>query len=277
MKAVAMRDRLMRPMAMVLLLAATLALSGCKTDLYTNLTEYEANQMLAVMMAANIPAEKKAVDDTFSVRVEEADMLRAIALLNDKGLPRNTRDSIGKVFQKSGIISSPFEERVRYVYALGEELAQTIAQIDGVVSSRVHIVLPEEPQLGKPAKPSSASVFIKHEPNVDLEYLLPQIRRLVSSAIEGLDYASVTVVLTEATRMETTPVAAEPALVEVFPGLTVLNTDAGRFRTLLYATGSIFLVLLAGTAFAVAQLVLRLRKRSAAPSTASAETLMEPS
>lgn len=264
--------------ATALALGALLLLAGCKTDLYTNLSEYEANQMLAVMMANGISADKQAIGEGFTVLVEKDDMLRAIALLNDKGFPRNTRTSIGQVFQKSGIISSPFEERVRYIYALGEEVAQTLSQIDGVVSARVHIVLPEEPQLGQPVRPSSAAVFIKHEPNVDLEFFVPQIRRLVSSAIEGLDYAAVTVVLTEAAPTETQPLQVDERMVEILPGLSIRQADAGRFWTIAYGVLGVV-----GLAFAgcVAGLVYYLRKRPRrARAAAAAEpgtALMEPS
>jgi type III secretory pathway lipoprotein EscJ len=112
------------------------------------------------------------------------------------------------MFEKTGIMSSPFEERVRYINALGEEVAQTLSQIDGVISARVHIVLPDAPSLGQPVKPSSAAVFIKHQPGVDLDFFQPQIRRLVSSAIEGLEYSAVTVVLVDAAPTKVSTMAA---------------------------------------------------------------------
>jgi type III secretion protein J len=146
-------------------LALALLLVGCRAELYSNLTEVEANQMLAILMANGISTEKAVKGKGgFAISVDERDMLKALAILNDRGYPRSTRDSIGKIFQKSGIMSSPFEERVRYIYALGEDVAHTLSQVDGVVTARVHIVLPDVPQLGQPIKPSSAAVFIKHQP-----------------------------------------------------------------------------------------------------------------
>lgn len=258
---------------------ALLALTACKSDVYSNLSEFEVNQMLAVMMAHGIAAEKRGVGESFTLRVAESDMLRAIALLNDRGFPRNSRDSIGTVFQKSGIISSPFEERVRYIYALGEDVAQTISQIDGVMSARVHIVLPEEPQLGQPVRPSSAAVFIRHEPNVDLEFFVPQIRRLVSSAIQGLDNAAVTVVLTEATPTELTPLlAAEVQTVEVLPGLNIRQEDVGTFWTVAAAGSAALVLLVTGVGFLMSY--IRRRRSGQGRKTQSGEgavALMEPS
>jgi type III secretion protein J len=229
----------------ILAVVGALALAGCQQDLYSNLTEVEANQMLAALIANNVPADKTSKGkEGFTIAVDGSQMLRAIAVLNDAGYPRNTRDSIGKVFQKSGIMSSPFEERVRYIYALGEEVAQTLSQIDGVVTARVHIVLPDAPQLGQPIKPSSAAVFIKHRPGVDLDFFVPQIRRLVSSSIEGLQYAAVTVVLADAapTVMETPD---QKSMVDVFPGISIKESDQSRYWQVAWGVGTLIFLLVA--------------------------------
>ena len=256
-------------------LSSALLLTGCQTDLYSGLTEVEANQMLAILVANGVPTEKAAVGkEGFNLRVDERDMLRAIAVLKDSGYPRNLRESIGKVFQKSGIMSSPFEERVRYIYALGEEVAQTLSSIDGVITARVHIVLPDTPQLGQPVKPSSAAVFIKHQPGIDLDFLVPQIRRLVSSSIEGLEYSAVTVVLTEARPTRSVSTKDTSGLVEVLPGLSVRDTDQQRFWTILVG-GIVLLALLIGANLAT---FLTFRTKRGKPRTdATSTALVEPS
>lgn len=267
----------MRAFALPLMLLCMLVLSACKVELYSSLTESEANEMLAVLMSSGIATEKSKLDETFTLRVEEDDMVRAITILTAKGYPKTSRQSIGSVFQKGGIISSPFEERVRYIYALGEEVAQTLSQIDGVLTARVHVVLPDQPQLGQPVKPSSAAVFIKHEPGVDLEFFVPQIRRLVSSSIEGMDYSAVTVVLTEALPPELSSVEADQAMISVIPGLTVKQSDASYFWWLLY--GALAVILLLFAAIVTVGILLfrhRPRQRKAAPGTGG-EMVLEPS
>lgn len=257
-------SRLRRIPFLAIAVCATLALAGCKQDLYSNLSEVEANQMMAVLMSSGIAADKTNLGESFTLRVESDDLVRAISLLNSKGYPKSARESIGSVFQKSGIISSPFEERVRYIYALGEDVAQTLSQIDGVVTARVHVVLPDQPQLGQPVKPSSAAVFIKHEPGVDLEYYVPQIRRLVSSSIEGLPYDAVTVVMTEAMPAETPTAAAEEVrTVDVLPGLAVREADVDYFWKLAIGLAVAAAALVVATV-AVTALVLRRRRRGTA-------------
>lgn len=220
-----------------LLLAVCLVLAGCKVDLHANLDESDANQILAALIENGIGATKSSGDGGYSVRVAESDIAAAVAILSAKGLPREKFETLGSAFQKSGLIASPFEERVRFVYALGEEVAATIREIDGVISARVHVVLPEEVQFGKPASPSSAAVFIKHDPLVDLAYLIPQIRRLVSSSINGLDYSAVTVLLAEAGSPQREAYKIEQATVSVLPGLAIRETDVLYFWRLAYIAG----------------------------------------
>jgi type III secretion protein J len=263
-----------------LLLSCLLTVAGCKADLYSDLTEVEDNQMLAALMSNGVPAEKVNNGKAFTLKVEERDMVRAIEVLDAKGYPKNTRQSMGAIFQKSGIISSPFEERIRYIYALGQEVEKTLSEIDGVVSARVHIVLPDQPELGQAPKPSSAAVFIKQEPSVDLEFLVPQIRRLVSSSIEGLDYTAVTVVLTEAMPVQTASKSNEENLIDVLPGLAVREQDVDRFWQIAYGVCALIALLLVTSVAGGVALLMRRRgsgRGSAATSGSGTDTALEPS
>ncbi len=216
----------------ILLVFVFCILSACKTDLYRNLSERDANEMLAVLMSSDIEATKVYLGDAgVSLQVEETDLPRAIDILKQNGFPRESRATMGTVFERNGIMSSPFEERVRFVYALGEEVSQTISEIDGVLNARVHIVLPDESEFGEQLTPSSAAVFIKHRIGVDLDFATPQIRRLVSSSIEGVTYDDVTVLLVEAERPTlTTRSKAEVPIVEIIPGLGIRAADAQMFK-----------------------------------------------
>jgi type III secretion protein J len=265
-----------RAFGLLLVVSCALLLGACKVDLYSGLTETEANEMLAILMSSGVVAEKSKPAETFTLRVEEDDMVRAITLLTGKGYPKITRQSIGSVFQKGGIISSPFEERVRYIYALGEEVAQTLSQIDGVLTARVHVVLPDQPQLGQAVKPSSAAVFIKHEPGVDLEFFVPQIRRLVSSSIEGMDYSAVTVVLTEALPSELGIAQADETMAAVLPGLMVKQSHVSYFWTLAYGALAIIVVLLAISVTTGVLLFKRRSQRKATPG-GGGDLVLEPS
>ncbi|WP_027571382.1 type III secretion system inner membrane ring lipoprotein SctJ [Bradyrhizobium sp. WSM1743] len=197
---------------MCLALPFLFPLIGCKADLYTKIQEREANEMLALLLGKGVDAVRVvAKDGTSSIQVEEKQLAYSIDLLNVEGLPRQSFKNLGEVFKGSGLVASPIEERARYVYALSEELSRTISDIDGVLSARVHVVLPKNDLLRQDATPSSASVFIRHGSNAKLSALLPQIKMLVANSIEGLSYDKVAVVFVPVERAPLEQSAAPPA------------------------------------------------------------------
>lgn len=180
-----------------------LVLVGCKEDLYSKLAEADANEMLGVLLNAEIVAAKKSSDGkTWTVSVEGEQLGEALLVLRANGLPAQAHQSLGDVFKKDGLISTPTEERVRFIHGVSQELAATLTSIDGVITARVHVVLPNNDPLAKDAKPSSASVFIKHRPDVNVSTLTPVVKNLVMRRVEGLSYDNVNVTVVAAAPME---------------------------------------------------------------------------
>ncbi|WP_035646799.1 type III secretion system inner membrane ring lipoprotein SctJ [Bradyrhizobium sp. ORS 285] len=187
--------RSLRLIFVCLALPVLLSLVGCKADLYTKIQEREANEILSLLLGRGVDATRiVAKDGSSTIQVEERQLAYSIDLLNVEGLPRQSFKNLGDVFRGGGLVASPVEERARYVYALSEELSRTISDIDGVLSARVHVVLPKNDLLRQDATPSSASVFIRHGSSAKLSALLPQIKMLVANSIEGLSYDKVAVV-----------------------------------------------------------------------------------
>jgi type III secretion protein J len=185
----------MRPIVAVLL---ALLLTACsrQVELMSNMPEAEANEVLAALQNAGIRADKTAgKEGAVGVSIDAEQVGRAVDLLRSKGLPHQRHAGMGQVFKKDGLISSPLEERARYLYALSQELGATLSQIDGVIVARVHVVLPERGAAGDPASPSSAAVFIKYQEGHNLDVLQPQIRRLVNNSIPGLAPERTSIVL----------------------------------------------------------------------------------
>jgi type III secretion protein J len=199
---------------LMLSLIAAIALSACggQVELLAQISETEANEILGALIPAGIKAEKlPGKEGAVSVRVESGQVAKALEILRSQGLPRERYARIGDVFKKEGLISSPTEERARLTFALSQELANTISHIDGVIMSRVHVVLPEKANFGETPSPSSAAVFIKYRDTFNLEPLVPQVKRLVSNSIAGLAYDRVTVVLIPSAAMAKAKDAAAPA------------------------------------------------------------------
>ncbi len=178
----------------LVLASLAVVLSGCKVEIYRGLAQQDANDMLATLLGAGIEAENVAGKDGVTLKVEQTQINKAIELLNSRGLPRPKKASMGEIFKQEGMVSSPVEQRARFTYAISEELSRTLSQLDGVVSARVHIVVPTE-RPNEPEGPASAAIFIKYRDNFDLSGYVPQIKQLVAHSVEGLRYDSVSVVL----------------------------------------------------------------------------------
>lgn len=186
---------LRRPLAAFFILLLAFALAGCKESLYSQLSEQEANEVYTALSRAGIPASKVPVDKAWGIEVAAEDIPRSVEALNRVGLPRGRFSNLGEMFKREGIVSTPNEERVRFLYGVSQELSQTLSDIDGVVAARVHIVIPQNDPLAEQVKPSSASVFIKHRADVDLQPMLSSIRSLVLRSVEGLSHDTVYVSL----------------------------------------------------------------------------------
>jgi type III secretion protein J len=181
----------------VCLLLVSLSACGNRMVILLNgLPEEDANMIIAALSQSGIAATKIAADDDLiSISVPGADQPAALAELHRRGLPRQNYASLGDIFKKDGIISTPLEEQARYVYALAQELEKTLSQLDDVVYVRVHPVLARKASLNGPAANASAGVLIKHRPDVDLTPLIPQIQALVAHSIPDLRAEQVSVIM----------------------------------------------------------------------------------
>ncbi len=220
-----------------------LVLSACQVTLYNGLSQQDANVMVATLIREGVPAARASgAEGKFQVLVDEADMPRAVEILEREGLPKPEFTNLGKMFAREGLLSSPTEERARLVYGISQELSATISEIDGVLSARIHVVLPEEGRVGRDRSQGSASVFIRHKPDVDMAALTPHIKLLVTKSIANLAYDEVSVISVAA---KEDPAASGPQF-ERAAGLWVAREDAGRAKLLVYGLAALALIALAG-------------------------------
>lgn len=229
--------------------ALVLLLAGCQKEVYSGLTEAEANQMVAVLGDAGIAASKDndardASDrQAWLVEVADDDMQPALTVLHANGLPKPHFASVGELFQKQGLVSTPAEERMRYLYGVSQDLTHTLQDIEGVVVARVQVVIPENDPLADKIKPSSAAVYIRYKPGVDLRAMAPMVKDLVAHSIEGLQYDNVSLFLQ--------PAAAKSTPVN---GIGNALTDIVRLRSPLgWLVGALILLTLAVIALSAAR------------------------
>jgi type III secretion protein J len=229
-------------LAMVFLLAL---LSGCgKTvDLQGALNDTDANEIVTTLHRHGIDAKKRITKEGVTLTVRDEDISRATDVMRAAGLPRRSLSGLGQVFKKEGMISTPLEERVRYIHGLSAELEFTLQQFDRVVAARVHVVLPERVAPGEPIQPSSAAVFVKYVPPLDEDMIIPRIRNLVAASIPGLSG--------DDTRAKVSVVLAPSDLVAP----AVEWTDVGPFRVMAASATSLTATLFILSLFPLALLL----------------------
>ena len=195
----------------LLLAVAALFLAGCDmTELYSQLDEQEGNEMLALLLQHNISSRKRpAKDNMVSLDVNTHRIPEAMELLRKNGYPKDKFSTFKDLFDSDKLIATPYEDRTRYTYGLSQELADTLSRVDGVMTARVHLVLPAEEDDDEDAI-ASAAVFIKHNPNYDMEEHIPKMRSVVASGIENIPYENVNVALFPAEQGDIVELGEEP-------------------------------------------------------------------
>jgi type III secretion protein J len=215
-----------------------LLLVACKTEIYQNLNESTANELMSALLERGLAAEKVNLGKNgFAVSVDEAEQLRALEILRDLGLPKPNYEGLGVVFRKEGMMSSPLEERARLSYALAQELAATCSRLDGVVDARAHVVLREKDVLTGALTPASAAVMLRYAPNAPVDRYVSQVRSMVVQAVPDVEAERVSVL-------------TFPIMGDVTRPLKSASVDAGAPRRQLLQSGLVFLVglLLGGVA-----------------------------
>jgi type III secretion protein J len=219
------------PRLFFFLLMVAIICTGCnKVVLYSDIVEKEAVQMQAILISQGIDCDMISKKDNLSeLKVSKNALYQAIQILKGFGYPKDYYTDTASMFKKEGIVSSPLEERARYIYALSQDLAETISKIDGLITARVHIVLPENDPLSEYFQPSSASVFIKHRPTFNIQSHVHQIKQLVVNSIEGLSYEKVTIVPFSSSVTKRAPIQNT----RIF-GIEIVSGYLPRFQVLVY-------------------------------------------
>jgi flagellar M-ring protein FliF len=159
--------------------------------LFSNLAASDASAITDKLAADKEPY--KLADGGATILVPQSDVYQLRLDMAKADLPASSSTGFS-LLDKGGITTSQFQQNVEYQQALQGELAKTIEAIDGVRAAVVNVVLPSDDVFAADSKKSTASVLITTDAGTTLPAGTVQaIVHLVSSSVEGLDPADVTV------------------------------------------------------------------------------------
>jgi flagellar M-ring protein FliF len=184
-------------------LLGTVVAAGAVALLWTseNGEQQVLYSQLAMEDAAAVTAKLKEMHTPYTIKGDGTTILVPSALVYETrlrlataGLPQG--GGVGyELLDKPNLGMTEFLQKLNHQRALQGELARTITQLTAVQSARVHIVLPEKSLFVSQQEKTTASVVLKLVPNRRLtREQISGIMHLVSSSVEGLHPADVTIV-----------------------------------------------------------------------------------
>lgn len=184
-------------------LACCLLLVACtQSALLEGLDERQANEVVAVLLRHNIPAEKQNLGKTgFVVRVASSDLPEAIELMQREDLPSAPRLQVSQAFPADAMVNTPTSERARLLSAIEQRLEESLAVIEGVRTARVHVSYDATASASRlqPREPAMhVAAVVVHDAGVDAQVLLQSVKRFLRNAFVQVDYDNVSVILSEA-------------------------------------------------------------------------------
>ncbi len=163
-----------------------------RTTLYASLPEAEKSRVVDALKNAGVDV---ALDPTTGdVIVPVSDYHSSRMTLAAQGLPASIPDG----YDALGDIpmgSSRSVENVRLKQSQEVELARSISEIEGLVTARVHLAIPEKSVFARASTPPSASVFLQMENGRSMSrQQVDAIVHLVASSVPFMAKNDVTVV-----------------------------------------------------------------------------------
>jgi len=202
----------------------------CSNSFRENLDESQANDIIVLLGQQGIQAKKtRAKDGSWDIQVTPEGRVFADQIIQAYDRPRNKHPSLGDVFPGGGLLPSEAETRIRYQYALSQELGQSIEKIDGVLSAYVNVAIPEKDPKQAMVIPPSAAAVIRYRSDQRIDLLRPQIKALIAGSLAGGSPDNVSLLMVPVYPVARTEVLQE---VETHAGLRYRASDWMRVAIL---------------------------------------------
>lgn len=175
-----------------------LMLNACTDEkLLYNLTQEQANQVLAILQQHNISAKKEGnLKAGYTVTVAESESTTALSIINQYQLPWGAEVQIAQAFPESSLVTSPNAEQARVISLQEQRLEQSFRLIAQVVNARVHVSYPPfDNGINRTTPASHVAVMITYKGEIDDNLLTPQIKTLIKNSFNDVRYDNISVVL----------------------------------------------------------------------------------
>jgi type III secretion protein J len=172
---------------------------ACAVPVANDLDEPTANRVVAALGRNGVAADKQrdpSNEGRFGVDVGRGDASFALSIMAREELPRQSAPGLAESLSQNSFIPSRSDERARLLLGTATELERSLLGLDGVISARVHLAVPQSDPLdpAAPLQVPTASVLIKHggaAPPISSR----DVSQLVAGAVQGLLPEHVTVLL----------------------------------------------------------------------------------
>ena len=180
--------------ALIVLAMIGLAVWSSSTDyevLFTHLSEGDAANVVDQLKHQKVPY--RLADGGTTVKVPAGLVYETRLALVSGGMPLS--GGVGfEIFDRQGFGATEQSQRVEYQRALQGELTRTIDALDGVKSSRVHLVIPENTMFKRDREEARAAVSLILRPGATLAAeQTAGVQRLVAASVSGLDPSKVVI------------------------------------------------------------------------------------
>jgi len=163
--------------------------------LYAGLAQADVSRIGLALQESGIPYDVSF--DGTKVMVRRAQAAKARMLLAERGLPSGGTSGY-EVFDKLGALGlTSFMQDVSRTRAIEGELSRSIGTMKGVVSARVHVVVPSVSSFKQRPGETSASVLLRPEKSGLAAGAAQTIRHLVAAAVPGMAPEQVSVMSTD--------------------------------------------------------------------------------
>ncbi|CCG86219.1 type III secretion system inner membrane ring lipoprotein SctJ [Erwinia piriflorinigrans] len=202
----------------IIILLTVSLISGCNNEkLLENLSQEQANHVVAILQQHNISAHKSGnLKAGYAVTVGQSENTAALSVINQYQLPWAADVQIGQAFPSSSLVASPNAEQARVLSLQEQRLEQSLRIIAQVVNARVHLSYPSyNSDISVKKHSGHVAVLISYKGEIDEAMFIPQIKSLIKNSLDDVFYENISVVLFPAPMIQySSPVKAPVSSVD---------------------------------------------------------------